>query len=58
MIPELKELIVKYQRYYDLRTIVGTMGFIRKDLLYLAEQERGYIIIGKDKIKIPVIPRV
>ena len=57
MIPALKALIVDYQLYYGLETIEEARKYIKKDLQYLVEQERGYIIIGKDKTTIPVIPR-
>ena len=46
MIPELKALIVEYQMFYGLETIKEARKYIRKDLQYLAEQERhDYIII-------------
>ena len=48
MIPALKALIVDYQMYYGLETIKEARKYIRKDLLYLAEQERhDYNIIRK-----------
>ena len=47
MIPELKALIVDYQMYYGLETIKEARKYIRKDLKYLEEQERGYIIIKR-----------
>jgi hypothetical protein len=52
MIPELKALIVEYRMFYGLETSKEARKYIRKDLKYLEEQERGYIIIGKDKTKV------
>ena len=52
MIPALKALIVDYQLYYGLETVEEARKYIRKDLRYLKEQERGYIIIGKDNTKV------
>ena len=57
MIPELKALIVEYQMFYGLETIKEARKYIKKDLAYLAEQERGYIIIGKDETKVPLLNR-
>ena len=48
----LKGLIVDYQMFYGLETIEEARKYIRKDLRYLAEQERGYRLIGKTKIPI------
>ena len=52
MIPALKALIVDYQLYYGLETIEEARKYIKKVLQYLVEQERGYIIFGKDKTKV------
>jgi len=43
----LQEIMVDYQRFYDLETRKEARKYIRKDLKYLEEQERGYIIIKK-----------
>ena len=50
MIPELKALIVEYQMYFGLETIEEARNYIRKDLRYLEEQERGYVLIGKTEV--------
>ena len=47
MIPALKALIVDYQLYYGLETIEEARKYIRKDLKYLEEQDRVYIIIKR-----------
>jgi len=52
MIPALEALILDYQMYYGLETIEEARKYIKKDLQYLVDQERGYIIIGKDKTKV------
>ena len=50
MIPKLKALIVEYQIHYDLESIKEARNYVRKDLLYLAEQERyDYNIINAGK---------
>lgn len=57
MIPELIALIVEYQKFYDLETIKEARKYISKDLKYIEEQERGYIIVGKNKTKVPLLNR-
>ena len=46
MIPELEALVVEYQKFYGLETIKEARKYIRKDLRYLAQQERGYNFEG------------
>lgn len=46
MIPELEALIVEYQKFYGLETIREARKYIRKDLKYLADEERGYTFEG------------
>ena len=54
MIPELKALIVEYRMFYGLETSKEARKYIRKDLKYLEEQERGYIKVGKGKNKVEI----